>query len=85
VTDDWPPAVRDRLAADFGPRQQAAAALLPRRDDLPLQPPYEHVLRAVLILAEGDLGLLGHYAAQARSDWRDVLVWAFTSPDADQV
>jgi hypothetical protein len=76
----WPDAVRDTLAADFGPRPDAAAALLPRRDELPLSPPYEQVLLAVLILAEGDLGRLGHYAARARSDWRDVLVWAFTDP-----
>jgi hypothetical protein len=55
----WPEAVRDRLAAGFGPRGEAPAALLPRRDKLPPRPPYEHVLLAVLMLAEGDLGLLG--------------------------
>jgi len=49
---------------------------LPREEELPLSPPYEGVLLAILSLAAGDLGLLRHFADRARSDWRDVLLWS---------
>lgn len=73
-----------RIGTDYsGDDRQAAAALLPREDELPLTPPYEAVLLAILALAQGDLDLLSHYADSARTDWRDVLVWSAKPPDPD--
>jgi hypothetical protein len=73
------------MNADYsGADRDAAAALLPREDELPLQPPYERVLLAILTLARGDLGRLRHYADSARSDWRDVLYWTENPPDPDE-
>jgi hypothetical protein len=81
----WPGSVEARIRTDYnGADREAAAALLPREDELPLRPPYEQVLLAILTLARGDLGSLRHYADSARSDWRDVLLWAARPPDPDE-
>lgn len=71
-----PESVEQRLASL--PTEYAASArrLLPRRDELPLSPPYERVLHAVLDLADGDWQQLRHHAESAKRDWRDVLWWA---------
>ena len=50
-------------------------ALLPGIDELPLNPPYERVLQAIVRLAEGDIDQLHYYAGEAGKDWRDVLYW----------
>jgi hypothetical protein len=77
-----PGSVDTRLNADYsGADRQAAAALLPREDELPLNPPYERVLLAILTLARGELDTLRQCADSARSDWRDVLYWAENQHD----
>jgi len=71
-----PEAVKSEIVAGFGPDSIAGvAALLPEIDELPLNPPYERVLRAIVRLAEGDVDQLRYYAGEARKDWRDVLYW----------
>jgi hypothetical protein len=80
-----PSSVDARINADYsGADKDAAAALLPRVDELPLNPPYERVLLAILTLAQGNLDTLRHYADIARSDWRDVLYWTEHPPDPDE-
>lgn len=79
-----PSSVQARIHADYtSADRQTATALLPHEDELPLTPPYESVLLAILTLAQGDLDALRHYADSARSDWRDVLYWSSTPPDPD--
>lgn len=42
------------------------------------------VLRAVLLLSEGDITRLRHFSDQAAKDSRDVLSWAETPPGNDE-
>jgi hypothetical protein len=44
----------------------------------------ERVRRAIFALANGDLGRLRHFAEQAQQDFRDVLFWAESQPDAHE-
>ena len=41
----------------------------------------DRVLKAVVVLAEGDLERLRHFAVQAQTDYRDVLYWSETPPE----
>lgn len=49
--------------------------MLPPPDHLPLHPPYERVLLAIVGLADGDVSQIAHYCQAAIEDWRDVLYW----------
>ncbi|TDB78211.1 hypothetical protein [Micromonospora sp. KC721] len=71
-----PDSIEQRLAASSREYAASARHLLPSRDELPLTPPYERVLHAILDLAKGDWRLVRHYSQVAREDWRDVLYWA---------
>jgi len=44
----------------------------------------DRVLRAVLVLSEGDLGRLQHFSDAADIDSRDVLMWAETPTQPDE-
>jgi len=71
-----PASVEQRLAATDQEYAWSARDLLPLPEELPLTPPYERVLHAILDLAKGDWRLVHHYSEAAREDWRDVLLWA---------
>lgn len=71
-----PDSIEERLAAASSEYAVSARHLLPLREELPLTPPYERVLHAILDLAKGDWRLVRHYSQVAREDWRDVLMWA---------
>lgn len=55
---------------------QVRGILNPNQDD--------RVLRAVLILSEGDFERLRHYSEVAETDYRDVLYWAETPRQSDE-
>jgi hypothetical protein len=79
-----PSSVVAELKRTFSDVDQAAARkLLPSEADLPLDPPYERVLLAVVGLADGSLSDLAHYSEEARADWRDVLYWHENPREAD--
>lgn len=69
----FPASVEQRLAALPADYAASARQLLPAGDDLPLSPPYERVLHAILDRAGGDWRRLRDLADLARTDWRDVL------------
>jgi hypothetical protein len=59
---------------------EAATAAIRRLDDLRLAnadlQSLERIQAAVVVLSNGDLEQLEHYAALAETDWRDVLVFS---------
>lgn len=57
--------------------------MLPGQDQLPLHPPYERVLLAIVGLADGRLERVAEFSAAATADWRDVLSWWETPELAD--
>jgi hypothetical protein len=75
--------VEDELRRAFPePLRAAARGSLPAQEDLPLNPPYQRVLIAVIKLSAGSLNKLAYYSEQARRDWRDVLYWTEAPQDA---
>ena len=76
IMEGFPESVERRLAADDAGFARSARHLLPPLEQLPLTPPYEQLLHAILDLADGDWELVRHYSQQVRQDWRDVLLWA---------
>ncbi|MFC7545043.1 hypothetical protein [Plantactinospora sp. GCM10030261] len=74
--DGFPESVDRRLDAAPVEFARSARQLLPKCGELPLTPPYERVLHAILDLAEGDWRRVRTLGQAAREDWRDVLWWA---------
>ncbi|QGN49821.1 hypothetical protein GKC29_25345 [Micromonospora sp. WMMC415] len=74
-----PESIEQRLAAGSDEYAQSVRHLLPSPEELPLTPPYEQVLHAILDLSKGDWRLVRQYSQAARADWRDVLLWASQS------
>lgn len=73
---DLPESVKAAAAKSFGVERLAELAMmLPAREHLPLSPPFERVLLAIVGLADGDLDEIAEYSKAAMIDWRDVLYW----------
>jgi hypothetical protein len=64
--------VEKSVRAAYGDRADEALSLL---GDYTSKEP-ERVRRAVLTLADGDIGRLRHFIDVAQQDYRDVLYWA---------
>lgn len=65
------------VQTQFSPAEQPLALeLLQRYGDAPHEREHDRVCLALLELSEGDVGKLREALAVAKTDYRDVLVWA---------
>ncbi|HTR29404.1 MAG TPA: hypothetical protein VMH27_09035 [Puia sp.] len=72
------PDIRERIARDFGPDQEAAMVRVETFEaEAKLSP---RVSRCIVHLAKGDLSKLETYIENAKYDWRDVIYWAEAVP-----
>ncbi len=59
-------------------------AFLPKRSEFSTVDGYERIVRAILLLSQGNLEKLKYYSKVADEDWRDLLYWAESQRNGEE-
>ena len=70
------PDLESLVTSSFGDRAEEALTALRSIGTEPQDREPERTRRAVVSLAQGDMGRLQHFVDRAHQDYRDVLMWA---------